>query len=278
MTTVAEALAQAVGGLSASGSPRSDAEILLCHVLSKPRSFLFTWPERALSLDELAAFEALVERRAAGEPVAYLIGSRGFYGLDLSVSPAVLIPRPETELLVEATLARLPAGPCAVADFGTGSGAIALAIAHERADAEVTAVDASPEALEVARANAEQLYLANVRFLHGSWCQALGNERFDAIVSNPPYIRADDLHLAQGDVRFEPAMALASGPDGLDAIRAIIGCAPAHLKAGGWLLFEHGYDQAEDVAALLREAGFSGVISLLDLLGHRRVTLGQWPG
>lgn len=277
MITLAEALARAVGVLSASDSPRADAEILLCHVLGKPRSYLFAWPEKALSADERASFEALVERRVAGEPVAYLLGSRGFFGLDLAVSPAVLIPRPETELLVEATLARLPAGPCAVADFGTGSGAIALAIAHARPDAEVTAVDASPEALAVARANASQLGLANVRFLQGSWCEALAEERFDAIASNPPYIREDDPHLAQGDVRFEPAMALASGPDGLDAIRAIIACAPAYLQPGGWLLFEHGYDQAGDVAALMSRAGFAAVESLEDLQGHGRVTLGRFP-
>lgn len=276
---IEQAFRSAAERLGDGESPRTDAEILLCHVLGKPRSYLFTWPEKELSADEMAAYEALIERRAAGEPVAYMIGVRGFFGLDLAVSPSVLIPRPETELLVEAALDRLPSGPCAVADFGTGSGAIALAIAHERPDAVVTAVDASPEALAVARANAGRLGLANVRFLQGSWCAALDvAERFDAIVSNPPYIREDDPHLAQGDVRFEPAMALASGADGLEAIRAIIACAPAHLKPDGWMLFEHGYDQAEDVAVLMREAGFSGVISLLDLLGHGRVTLGQWPG
>jgi len=275
--SIGDALAWAIGRLNDSDSPRVDAELLLAHVLGRPRSYLFAWPERALSAAEWAAFEALVGRRALGEPVAYLVGTRGFFGLDLAVSPSVLIPRPETELLVEATLAHLPPGPCAVADLGTGSGAIALAIAHERPDAEVMAVDASPEALAVARANAGRLGLAHVRFLQGSWCAALDADgRFDAIISNPPYIREDDPHLARGDVRFEPAMALASGADGLDAIRAIIACAPVHLKPGGWLLFEHGYDQAEGVAALMREACFTAVESLADLQGHDRVTLGRF--
>ncbi len=272
--SISEALDFARERLAGTDSPRADADILLTHVLERPRSYLLTWPERVLSPEQWTDFQALVARRARGEPIAYLIGSRGFFGLDLAVSPAVLIPRPETELLVEAALARLPEGPCAVADFGTGSGAIALAIADARPDASVVAVEASPEALAVARANAERLGLTNVDFRPGDWCSALVDERFDAIVSNPPYIRADDPHLAQGDVRFEPAMALASGVDGLDAIRAILACAPAHLKPGGWLLFEHGYDQAEDVAALMRAAGFAEVESLQDLQGHGRVTLG----
>jgi len=274
--TISDAINYAVQRLLSSDSPRVDAGILLGHVLGKPRSYLFAWPERVLSAGERAAFEALIERRASGEPVAYLLGSRGFFGLDLAVSPAVLIPRPETELLVEATLARLPPGPCAVADLGAGSGAIALSIAHARRDAGVTAVDASPEALAVARANAGRLGLGSVRLLQGDWCGALDREaRFDAIASNPPYIREGDPHLVRGDVRFEPVMALASGPDGLDAIRAILACAPEHLKPGGWLLFEHGYDQAEDVAALMRRAGFSEVGTLRDAQGHGRVTLGR---
>ncbi|MEW5972357.1 MAG: peptide chain release factor N(5)-glutamine methyltransferase [Pseudomonadota bacterium] len=275
--SISEALDFARERLAGGDSPRSDADILLAHVLDRPRSYLLAWPERELSPGQWTAFQALVERRARGEPVAYLTGSRGFFGLDLAVSNAVLIPRPETELLVEAALERLPAGPCAVADLGTGSGAIALAIAQARPDARVVAVDASPQALEVARANAERLGLRNVELREGDWCKGLADERFDMIVSNPPYIREDDPHLARGDVRFEPAMALASGPDGLDAIRAIVACAPAHLSPGGWLLFEHGFDQAEAVAGLMRDAGFIDVESLRDLLGHGRVTLGRWP-
>ena len=275
MTPTLQALLDhAQQALSASASPRADAEILLAHVLAKPRSFLRAWPEYALSEAEAAQFAALLARRVAGEPVAYLVGSRGFYGLDLQVSAAVLIPRPETELLVEAALQRLPQSPCRLADLGTGSGAIALALASERPDVQVLAVDVSPEALVVARENAARLGLA-VEFRQSSWCAALGDDRFDMIVSNPPYIRADDAHLALGDVRFEPALALSSGADGLDAIREIIACAPRHLKNGGWLLLEHAYDQAEAVAALLRLAGWQAVESLCDMQGHGRVTLGR---
>ncbi len=271
---IAETLAVSISKLSCSDSPRADAEILLAHVLGKPRSHLLTWPEKELAEDGRAAFDALVARRVAGEPVAYLLGSRGFYGLELAVSPAVLIPRPETELLVDAALERLPTTPCRVADLGTGSGAIALALAHGRKDVQVVAVDVSPQALIQAQANAQALGV-DVDFRLGSWCDGLVGERFDMIVSNPPYIREDDPHLVQGDVRFEPALALASGADGLNAIRVIIACVPAHLKPGGWLLLEHGYDQAEDVATLLRAAGWRAVESLIDLQGHARVTLGQ---
>lgn len=275
--TIAEALRYARARLAGGDSPRADAEILLAHVLGRPRSYLVAWPEQPLAAEAWASYQRLVARRAEGMPVAYLTGTRGFFGLELAVTDAVLIPRPETELLVEAALERLPHGPCALADLGTGSGAIALAIASVRPEARVLAVDASPAALAVARANAERLGLRNVELRQGDWCQGLGDGRFDMIVSNPPYIRAGDPHLEQGDVRFEPAMALASGPEGLDAIRAILACAPAHLAPGGWLLFEHGYDQADAVAGLLQGAGFSAVQTLADLLGHGRVTLGRVP-
>ncbi len=274
---IGQALRWAVEQLKDGDSPRADADILLAHVLGRPRSYLLAWPERELSPGQWTAFQALVERRARGEPVAYLTGSREFFGLGLAVSNAVLIPRPETELLVEAALERLPGGPCMVADLGSGSGAIALAIAKMRPDARVVAVDASRQALEVARTNAERLGLRNVELREGDWCKGLADERFDMIVSNPPYICEDDPHLARGDLRFEPAMALASGADGLDAIRAIVACAPLHLSPGGWLLFEHGFDQAEAVAGLMRKAGFIDVESLRDLLGHGRVTLGRTP-
>ncbi|MGB9670159.1 MAG: peptide chain release factor N(5)-glutamine methyltransferase [Halothiobacillaceae bacterium] len=272
---IGQALRWAVEQLKDGDSPRADADILLSHVLVRPRSYLLAWPERELLPGQWTAFRALVERRARGEPVAYLTGSREFFGLDLAVSNAVLIPRPETELLVEAALERLPGRPCMVADLGSGSGAIALAIAKMRPDARVVAVDASQQALEVARTNVERLGLRNVELREGDWCKGLADERFDMIVSNPPYICEDDPHLARGDVRFEPAMALASGADGLEAIRAIVACAPLHLSPGGWLLFEHGFDQAEAVAGLMRKAGFIDVESLRDLLGHGRVTLGR---
>ncbi|GAP66110.1 (protein release factor)-glutamineN5-methyltransferase [Mizugakiibacter sediminis] len=224
-----------------------------------------------------AVFAALLARRLAGEPVAYLVGRRGFWSLELEVTPATLIPRAETERLVELALARLPADAAArVADLGTGSGAIALAIARERPRARVVATDASAEALAVARRNAARLGLGNVVFAQGDWCAALGEARdFDLIVSNPPYIAAGDPHLGEGDLRFEPAAALASGADGLDAIRRIVRDARAHLRPGGGLLFEHGYRQGAAVRALLAAAGYREVFSARDLEGRERVSGGS---
>jgi release factor glutamine methyltransferase len=221
-------------------------------------------------------FATLLQRRLAGEPVAYIEGCREFYGLEFKVTPDVLIPRPDTETLVEAALERIALQqPCCVLDLGTGSGAIAIAIAHSRPHAQVTAVDASPAALAVAGANAARLTSGNVRLLCSDWFAAVEGERFDVIVSNPPYINADDPHLQQGDLRFEPPAALASGADGLDAIREIVRVAPQHLAPGGWLLLEHGYDQAERVSALLLAGGFRDVESRRDLAGIQRVTLGS---
>jgi release factor glutamine methyltransferase len=258
---------------------RVDAEALLLHVLDKPRSWLIAHDTDALDAATVAAYEALVARRAAGEPVAYLTGRRGFWSLDLDVTPATLIPRPETELLVELALQRLPPGrPLQVADLGTGSGAIALAIAHERPQARVAAVDASGEALAVARGNAHRLGIGNVRFLQGDWMTPLSGESFAVIVSNPPYIEADDPHLGQGDLRFEPASALASGVDGLDAIRQIVAAAQARLEPGGWLLLEHGWNQGGPVCALLAAAGYAEVATFQDLEGRDRVSGGRRPG
>lgn len=256
---------------------RADAEPLLLHVLERDRAWLFAHAGDPLSDALVARFHALVQRRADGEPVAYLTGRRGFWTLDLAVSPATLIPRPETELLVELVLARLDQAPGRrVADLGTGSGAIALAIASERPRAVVIATDVSADALGVARGNAAAHGLGNVEFRHGSWLQPLAGERFDLIASNPPYIAAEDPHLGQGDLRYEPASALASGVDGLDDIRVIVGAAPVHLSPGGWLLFEHGWDQGGAVAGLLRERGFGRVATHRDLEGRDRVTLGCW--
>ncbi|MGN6313584.1 MAG: peptide chain release factor N(5)-glutamine methyltransferase, partial [Rhodanobacteraceae bacterium] len=217
---------------------------------------------------------ALIARRARGEPIAYLIGSRGFHALELRVSPDVLIPRPETELLVELALARIPVdAECRVADLGTGSGAIALSIARERPRARVLATDASGAALAVARDNARRLNLTNVGFAQGDWCAALGDGcDFDLIVSNPPYIAEDDPHLREGDLRFEPRAALASGADGLDAICAIVRDARAHLRGGGWLLLEHGFAQGAQVRALLQESGYREVFTERDLEGRERTT------
>lgn len=257
---------------------RHEAELLLLHVLGRERGWLFAHATDLLDPATAEAFSALLQRRIAGEPVAYLLGRRGFWTLDLAVSPATLIPRPETERLVELALERLPEGmPLRIADLGTGSGAIALALASERPLAQIVATDMSADALAVAAGNARQHGLANVAFRQGSWHAPLAEERFDLIASNPPYIASDDPHLAQGDLRFEPATALASGHDGLDDIRLIIAGAPAHLQPGGWLLMEHGWDQGEAIRALLEGAGFVEVETALDLEQRDRVSMGRWP-
>jgi release factor glutamine methyltransferase len=274
--SIAAALARAHQRLGADAG--GEAEILLAHVLGKSRTYLHTWPERVLTSDEQTGFEALLERRARGEPVAYLVGTRGFWSLDLAVTVDTLIPRPETELLVEQALARIPPdADWAIADLGTGSGAIALALAHERPHCRVVATDRSAAALAVARGNAERLGIANVCFREGAWYAPLAGERFHVIVSNPPYIAEDDPHLDQGDLRYEPQTALAAGPDGLDDLRLIVGGAAAHLWPGGWLLLEHGYDQGEAVRGLLCEHGFLDVHSVRDVPGHERVSAGQRP-
>lgn len=247
--------------------------ILLCHALGLSRVGLITQSERALTEEEAGRLSALVQRRLDGEPIAYIVGEREFFGLPFKVSPAVLIPRPDTELIVELALERLPQGG-RMLDMGTGSGAIAVACAHSRRDAGVTALDLSEDALEVARANAAANGV-QVRFLRSDWFGAVGDERFALIASNPPYIASHDEHLSQGDLRFEPAGALTDHADGLSALRTIVDGAPAHLLPGGWLLLEHGYDQAEAVRALLAARGFAEVQSWRDLPGIERVSGGR---
>jgi len=255
-----------------------DAQWLLLHVIDKPRHWLFAHGDDLVDPARCARFAELVGRRASGVPVAYLTGRRGFWSFDLAVTPATLIPRADTERLVELALVRLsPGRPLRVADLGTGSGAIALALAQERPAASVVATDASGDALAVARANAQALGMANVDFRLGDWYAPLAGERFDLIASNPPYIEAGDPHLDAGDLRFEPAGALASGSDGLDAIRTIVAGAPSHLQPGGWLLLEHGWRQGNAVRALLRDAGFIEVATGSDLEARERVTLGRRP-
>lgn len=249
--------------------------ILLCHALGITRVGLITQSERALTQAEADALAALVERRRHGEPIAYIVGKREFFGLDFRVTDAVLIPRPDTELLVELALERLPAQGRAL-DMGTGSGAIAVAIAHTRPDASVTALDVSAQALEVARSNAAANGAA-VRFLQSDWYTALNGDRFDLIASNPPYIADGDIHLSQGDLRFEPTGALTDHADGLSALRTIVAGAPAHLVPQGWLLMEHGYDQAASVRQLLLKHGYSEVQSWRDLAGIERATGGRAP-
>lgn len=255
---------------------RREAALLLRHALQVSDTWLVAHADAAVAMDVAVAYRDLIERRAAGEPVAYLTGVRGFHALELRVTPDVLIPRPETELLVDCVLQRIPVdSPCRVADLGTGSGALALAIAHARPLARVVATDASAAALQVARSNAERLGLAAVEFAQGDWCAALGTARFDVIASNPPYIATGDDHLRQGDLCFEPLLALAAGADGLDAIRSIVRAAPVYLVAHGWLLLEHGFEQGAAVRELLRQRGYAGVFTQRDLEGRERVSGGQ---
>jgi len=250
--------------------------ILLCHATGLTRVQLITQGDRPLTPDEAARLDDLVARRLRGEPIAYIVGRREFFGLDFQVGPAVLIPRPDTELIVELALERLPRQVPRLLDMGTGSGAIAVAVAHTRPDAAVTALDVSPDALAVAQANATANG-ARVRFLHSSWFDALdAGDIFDVIASNPPYIAAGDDHLAQGDLRFEPVGALTDHADGLSALRTIITGSPRHLVPGGWLLLEHGYDQAAAVRALLLDAGFTDVQSWQDIAGIERVSGGRF--
>ena len=270
MPSVDEALREARRKLAP-----GEAEILLAHVLGCQHGWLYAHGEVELVPAAAERFAALVHERRDGTPVAYLTGRRGFRDLDLDVSPATLIPRPETELLVELALARLPIGQAVrVADLGTGSGAIALSLARARPQASVLATDASVAALAVARANAARLAIANVAFAHGHWWQAVGDARFDLVASNPPYIAEGDAHLSEGDLRHEPRDALASGCDGLDAIRDIAGAAAHHLAPRGWLLVEHGWEQGAAVRGLFADAGLADVATSRDLEGRERVTTG----
>jgi release factor glutamine methyltransferase len=272
-----------VGGLIDEGAraladpaeARREAQILLRHALGVPRAWLSAHRDEPVAPRAAAMFRELVQRRRAGEPVAYLLGRREFYGLDFRVTPDVLIPRADTETLIDAALEKLtPYASADVLDLGTGSGCIAITIAHERPAASVTAVEVSAAALSVARQNAKAIGV-NVEFVQAKWFDGLVGRRFELIVSNPPYVAQGDPHLQQGDLRFEPSAALVSGKDGLDDIRVIVAAAPAYLQAGGWLLFEHGYDQADASRDLLHNAGFGGLISRADIAGLSRVAGGQ---
>jgi release factor glutamine methyltransferase len=259
-----------------SDTARLEAEILLAHLLKITRAQLLVRGEQTLSAEQQVIFQQLLSRRLAGEPIAYIIGQREFWSLPFAVTSDTLIPRPETELLVELALQKFPEQEnIRVADLGTGSGAIALALAHERPRWQITATDNSTAALAIAKRNAVELRINNVQFNSGDWCQALAMQQFHLIISNPPYIKVGDPHLTQGNVRFEPDSALVSGDDGLQDLRQIIAEAPAHLLAGGWLLLEHGYEQAAAVRVLLLAQGYQEVISVRDLAGQERVTVGS---
>jgi release factor glutamine methyltransferase len=273
--TIASLLAQAAGSLGTDAA-RLEAEILLAACLDTPRSHLHAWPERQVEPRQRERFAALLHRRLAGEPVAYLLGWREFWSLPLTVTPQTLIPRPETEALVGLALEKIPRdAPLRVADLGTGCGAIALAIARERPRSEVVASDISPAALAVARSNAGRLDLGNVRFVCGSWCRPFAVDAFDFILSNPPYVAETDPHLREGDVRFEPRPALAAGPRGMDALGRIVTDAHDRVRRGGWLIVEHGCDQGAEVMQLMESRGYRVVSDHTDASGLSRVTVGR---
>jgi release factor glutamine methyltransferase len=277
--TIATVLQQAVEQLSASPTARLDAELLLASCLEQSRSFLLSHGGEALSPAVRERFARSVARRRSGEPVAYIVGRREFWSLDLEINPHVLVPRPETELLVEFALEVVPGDEhVKILDLGTGSGAIALAIAHERPHARVVATDASAEAITLACLNAERLELGNVLFQVGHWYEPVGAMHFDLIVSNPPYIAAEDAVLKSAELASEPRAALVPGPSGLEAIEGIATRACEHLRPGGWLALEHGADQGPAVVTLFRAAGLSTIRTLKDLAGHDRVTAGRRPG
>ncbi|AJJ19149.1 MULTISPECIES: peptide chain release factor N(5)-glutamine methyltransferase [Yersinia] len=268
-------LSLAAARFSQSDSPKRDAEILLSFVTARARTYVLAFGETELAADQLQVLEQLATRREQGEPIAYLVGEREFWSLPLSVSSATLIPRPDTECLVEQALALLPVTPCRILDLGTGTGAIALALASERPDCAVVGVDIQADAVALACHNAEKLAIENVCFLQSSWFDTVSG-RFALIASNPPYIDANDPHLNEGDVRFEPHSALVAPAEGIASLDEIIRRAPAYLEAGGWLLLEHGWQQADAVQKLLNTAGFSAVMTHKDYGNNDRVTVGQW--
>ena len=272
--SIAEQLAFAKEQLKNSDSAATDSRLLMCQVLQCNTVYLMTWPEKPLDAAQLRAFEHLVEKRKQGHPVAYLLGYRDFWSLRLQVSPATLIPRPETELLVETALDLPLNNEANVLDLGTGTGAIALALASEKPDWQVAGIDKNADAVALAKQNGLANKLPHVRFTQSDWFSNLSAASFDLIVSNPPYVEQSSVYLQQGDVRFEPASALTSGEDGLDDIRFIIPNAIEYLAPNAWLVFEHGHLQAQGVQALLRENSFEQVRSVSDLNGHPRVTLG----
>ncbi len=283
LPTIQSELQAAIASIH-SDSSRLDAEVLLAHCLNKPRSHLLAWPDKVLQSAQRQQFKQLLQKRIDGQPVSYLTGMREFWSMDFTVTPDVLIPRPETELLVETALARLPCTSLHVADLGTGSGAIAIALAKERPNWQMIATDQSQAALQIAEANAARQNLCNIKFRHSDWFASLSDKSFDLIISNPPYIAVTDPHLEQGDVRFEPQQALASGVDGLDDIRKIIARSPTHLKPNAWLMLEHGYNQSSAVQKLLEGTPqqnmencqqYTRIESLADLSGQCRVTIAQ---
>ncbi|GKX50015.1 peptide chain release factor N(5)-glutamine methyltransferase [Budvicia aquatica] len=269
-------LEQAIARLDGGDSPKRDAEILLGFVTGKTRTFLMAFSETLLTPAQASVLDELLVRREQGEPIAYLVGTREFWSLMLKVSPVTLIPRPDTEKLVELALERLPTIDCDILDLGTGTGAIALALGSERPDCSITGIDYQPEAIALAQDNADNLNINNVHFVQGDWFTPLTECYFDMIVSNPPYIDEEDPHLSQGDVRYEPDSALISAQQGFADLQHIIESAPEYLKPGGWLLLEHGWTQGEQVRGLFKQHNFELIATHLDYGGNERVTLGRW--
>jgi release factor glutamine methyltransferase len=276
MTTIRDLLKAAQSELTFSDTARLDAEILLCHVMNTQRAWIYSRPEQQIPQQQVKTYRSLVKRRSKGYPIAYLTGHKEFWSIDLTVNEHTLIPRPETECLVEYLLEMIPAEKILnLTDLGTGSGAIAIAIARERPKCRITATDINDKALEIATANAKSIGLENIIFIKSDWFSTIKRQKFDIIVSNPPYIRSDDKHLQQGDVRFEPLDALKAGCDGLQHIREIIDQAPDYLINNGWLLLEHGYDQGHDVRTHLTSSCYSDVITHHDYAGNERITLAR---
>ncbi|GAA5107123.1 peptide chain release factor N(5)-glutamine methyltransferase [Orbus sasakiae] len=269
-------LKQATQVLNGSDSPRRDAEILLGFVTGRTRTFLMAFCETALTEEELTKLDGFLKRRQAGEPIAYITGVKEFWSLKFNVSPATLIPRPDTEKLVELALEYLPKVPCEVLDLGTGTGAITIAMATERPDCLFTAIEKNEDAFELAQKNAQQIGVNNVYFLLGNWYKPIKGRKFSMIVSNPPYIEPTDIHLSQGDVRYEPRSALVSEDDGFADIKIIVHGATKHLNQYGWLLIEHGYQQGEMVRTIFKQHGFQLVETYTDYSGNERVTVGRW--
>jgi release factor glutamine methyltransferase len=279
--SIEDCLKESTSQLAEAGfdSPQLDCAVLLCHILDKPRSYLLTWPEKKLNDFQVSKFDTLLARRLTGEPIAYIIGEREFWSLPLKVLPSTLIPRPDTERLVELALEKISVSANKVLDLGTGTGAIALAIASERQDIEVTGVDLRREVTALALENSQRLSIHNTRFVAGSWYSPLlENEAFNVIVSNPPYIDITDPHLVQGDVRFEPMSALVANDNGLADIRIISEQGRDHLYPNGWLLMEHGFEQGRDVRYILEQLGYQHISTSQDYAGLDRVTMGCWQG
>lgn len=273
-----EWLQQAVARLSASDSAKRDAQILLQHITGRSRTYILAFDETELTPHEQQQLEALLARREQGEPIAYIVGEREFWSLPLYVSPATLIPRPDTECLVEQALARLSQDECRILDLGTGTGAIGLALASELPNSRVTGVDFNPDAVALAQRNQQRLAISNIQFSQSDWFTSLPNELFDMIVSNPPYIDESDVHLSQGDVRFEPSTALIADNQGFSDLAHIIATSKQYLKQQGWLLLEHGWQQGLTVRELFNENGYTNVETCLDYGGKERISLGQWNG